>query len=186
MPPPYPKASLPQYTSGDPLSYRQTEMETARINNWYDFSRLPVHFGVHGNMSSPDVILNDNWCVRVEGITKDSPIPSSSNNSQEDNFGVDDTHAGEFEIDLIEPTIRYIEKHWFALLSGYSIWDLGSIVRKLEQLVRPLIKIVLDSTPDKVRFEFIDPILAALPIRKPKTDNEANFFPTKTAADSLH
>lgn len=184
--PPYPKNSLPQHTSGELLTFRQSEMEIARTNNWYDYSRLPVHFGVHGNMSSPDVILNDYWCVRVEGIKKDSAIPNPSAKSQEDNFGVDDTHAGEYEIDLIEPTIRYIEKNWLALLSGYSIWDLGPIVRKLEQLVQLLIKIVLDSTPDKIRFEILDPILATLPIRKPKTDNEADFFPTKTAADSLH
>lgn len=184
--PPYPEPSLPQHTSGDLLSHRATEMETARNNNWYDFSRLPVHFGVHGNMSSPDVILNDYWCVRVDGITQNSPIPPPLAKSKEDNFGVDDTDAGEYEIDLIEPTIRYIEKNWLALLSGYSILDLGPIVRKLEQLVRLLIKIVLDSTPEKVRFEILDPMLAALPIRKPKNDGEADYFPTKTSADSLH
>lgn len=184
--PPYPTTTLPQHTTGKLLSYRQTEMEAAKTNNWYDFDRLPGDFGVHGNMSSPDVIMNDYWCVRVEGITIDSPIPNPSPNSREDDFGVDDTNAGEYEIDLLEPTLRYIEKNWFALLSGYSFWDLPKVIRKLEQVVRVLIKIALDSTPDKIRFEILDPILLGLPIRKPKNDNEADYFPTKTAADSLH
>ncbi len=163
-----PMPSLPQNCSAEVLEERNSELTQAQIDNYYNDTVLPGAV-VHGNMYSDDVNNNINWNLR--GTDEERATMA-----QEDDFGVDDADPGEDAIDLAEPVVSYVQKHWTALLLS------GGFFNAANQLFKIIYKNIGDNLGKPLsdlsfKLEIIDPVLAFIPARRARNVEELNFFP---------
>ncbi|GEM_PF-1315151 len=159
----YPFPSLYHNSSSAVQAERDAELVQARIDNWFDNVRIPGAW-VHGNVSSPDVIKNIVWTLR--GTPEDRAA-----RARENHMGVNDADIGDDATDVFEAAIRYFEKNMW-LFIRYP-----SFLAKMTDLINLFVTNAFDDDLFRVKFQFIDPILLAVPEVNTNNIEDWNFYP---------
>lgn len=159
----YPFPTLYHHSSAEIKAQRDAELNQARIDNWYDGTRISGAW-VHGNVSSPDVLNNMVWTLR--GTPEDRAA-----RAREHHMGINDADAGDDAVDIFEAAIRYFEKNIW-LFVRYP-----SFLAKMTSLIRLFVENAFDDELFRVKFQFIDPILFAVPKVNTRNIEDWNFYP---------
>lgn len=159
----YPFPSLYHNASSDVQAQRDAELNQAKIDNWFDDVRIPGAW-VHGNVGSPDVLENMVWTLR-------GTPEARAARGREHHMGVNDADVGEDATDVFEAAIRYFQKNIW-LFIRYP-----SFLAKMTALIRLFVENAFDDDLFRVKFQFIDPILAAVPQVNTKNIEDWNFYP---------
>ena len=159
----YPFPSLYHKASASIQSARNAELNQAKIDNWYDGDRIPGAW-VHGNVTSPDVLKNMVWTLR--GTEEERTATA-----REHDFGVNDADVGEDATDVFEAAIEYFSKN-LALFVLYP-----SFLAKMTDLINLFVENAFDDELFRIKFQFIDPILAAVPEVNTSNIEHWNYYP---------
>ncbi|OEE65729.1 lipoxygenase [Enterovibrio norvegicus FF-33] len=154
---PYPMVSLPQYDSVT-LSERQQALEQAKIDNFFEYAKLPGAV-IHGNVTTTDVQDANEW--RYRGGLEEA----------EYNFGVNDADPDFAGVRLFEGTIAYLEKNFLTIVLS------PDIAAKFINLLTVIYSSLADNRPGRITFEIMDPILLTFPSRKCNNVDELDFYP---------
>jgi len=162
--PKYPLPTLPQQCSDATLTARQIALQTAQIENFFNFEALNGAV-VHGNMEATKIKQLGHWVLRGTASER-------AQYAQELDFGVNDADPGEDAIDILSPILDYLSHHFWDLL-----WHLGiGIIDSIIQIVQILIDNLMD--PDfNFDLEVIDPILVIFPPATANDLDDLHFFP---------
>ncbi len=154
----YHRASAPQQAQ------RDQELARARRDNWYDYDLIPGAV-VHGNVGSPDVVVNSRWALRGEDDARQMY-------SQEDQFGRDDSDPGEDGIDIYEPLFYYFDRNWPLWASNTEV--LNNITRLLSVVTE---NVTDGDGPFYFRVNLLDPILSFAPATKADQVDTLDCYP---------
>lgn len=161
--PQYPFPSLYKNSSLAVQNKRDMELQQAKIDNWFDQDRIPGAT-VHGNVSSPDVLANTVWTLRGTPEEREAA-------AYENDLGVNDADVGDDATDVFEAAVHYLAKNW-------TIWITNpTALKAINKLIAMFVANVIDDDALRFKFQFIDPILIAVPETRTTNVKHWDFYP---------
>jgi len=159
----YPFPTLYHNASASVQSERDQELIQARMDNWFDGVRIPGAW-VHGNVSSPDVLKNTVWTLR--GTAEERAATA-----RENGMGVNDADVGDDATDVFEALVHYFSKNMLLFIFN------PTILAKITDLIELFVSNAFDDDLFRLKFQFIDPILLAVPETRTNNIEHWNFYP---------
>ena len=159
----YPFPTLYHNASASVQSERDQELIQARVDNWFDDVLISGAW-VHGNVSSPDVLKNTVWTLR--GTAEERAATA-----RENHMGVNDADVGDDATDVFEAFVHYFNKNMLLFIFN------PSILSKVTDLIEIFIANAFDDDLFRLKFQFIDPILLAVPETRTNNIEHWNFYP---------